>query len=101
MVETGRGGVRLRVRLAPNARSEGFNGLHTDAEGMAWLKASVRAVAEGGKANAALVALLARTTGIARGRIELVSGHSSRAKVLLIRHAVEAEIALIEGLARG
>lgn len=99
MIEAGRGGARLRVRLAPNARTEGFNGRHADAEGTVWLKASVRAVPEGGKANDALVALLARTTGISKGRFELVSGHSGRAKVLLVRDAGEAEIAALEALA--
>jgi hypothetical protein len=94
-----RGGARLRVRLTPGARSEGFNGIHADAEGLAWLKAGVRAAPESGKANAALIALVAKSAGIARGRIGIVSGQTSRAKVLFIEAASEAEIAGLCALA--
>jgi uncharacterized protein YggU (UPF0235/DUF167 family) len=76
------GDLRLRIRLTPNARADGFGALHEDSDGVCWLKASVRAVPEKGKANAALVALVSKAAGIARGRIELVSGATSRAKVL-------------------
>ncbi len=37
-----------------------------------------------GAANEALIGLLARATGVARSRIELVSGHRSRRKVARI-----------------
>jgi uncharacterized protein len=93
--------LRLRVRLTPNARAEGFGGLHEDAEGLCWLKASVRAVPEKGKANAALVELVSKASGIAKGRIKVTGGATSRAKVLRIAQPGEAELAALEALAKG
>jgi uncharacterized protein YggU (UPF0235/DUF167 family) len=93
--------LRMRVRLTPNARAEAFGGLHEDGDGVCWLKASVRAVPEKGKANAALVALVSKASGIAKGRIEVTSGATSRAKVLRIANIGAAEIAAIEALAKG
>ncbi len=48
------------------------------------LKARVTAVPEGGKANAALIALLAKTWRLPKATFEIVSGRSDRNKTLLI-----------------
>jgi hypothetical protein len=48
------------------------------------LKVSVTAVPEDGKANAALVDLLAKTLHIAKRSITIASGATDRRKVLLI-----------------
>jgi uncharacterized protein YggU (UPF0235/DUF167 family) len=91
--------LRLRVRLAPGARSEQAGGIFRDADGRAWLKASVRAVPENGKANRALVELLSRLTGISRTRFTIVSGESARLKTIHVSSAGdsdEAALALIE-----
>jgi uncharacterized protein len=93
--------LRLRVRLTPNARADGFGAVHEDADAVCWLKASVRAVPEKGKANAALAALLSKASGIAKGRIEVTSGAASRAKVLRIANVSDAEVAAIVRLAGG
>jgi uncharacterized protein YggU (UPF0235/DUF167 family) len=45
-------------------------------------KLRVAAPAEGGRANAAVVRLLAETIGVPRTRIALVSGHGARDKVV-------------------
>ncbi len=92
--------LRLRVRLTPNAHTDGFGTVHEDAEGVCWLKASVRAVPEKGRANTALIALVSKACGIAKGRIEVTSGATSRAKVLRIADVSEAEVAVIAGLAK-
>jgi uncharacterized protein YggU (UPF0235/DUF167 family) len=94
------GDVRLRIRLTPNARADGFGALHEDGDGVCWLKASVRAVPEKGKANLALVALVSKASGIAKSRIGLVCGAASRAKVLRIEAATQAEIAVLAGLVK-
>jgi uncharacterized protein len=49
--------------------------------GEAW-KLRVTAPAEGGRANAAVVRLLAETIGVPRARIALVSGYGARDKVV-------------------
>ncbi|WP_075997488.1 DUF167 domain-containing protein [Salaquimonas pukyongi] len=76
------GKIRLRVRLAPGARTEMLGGVWKDENGRCHLKASVRAVPEKGQANKALIALLAGKTGVAKSRIALESGSAGRLKTL-------------------
>lgn len=73
------------VRLTPGARKDDIDGTEESADGRSYLKVRVRAIAQKGKANTALVALLAKRSGIAKSRIEIVSGQSSRLKTLLFQ----------------
>lgn len=70
----------LSVRLTPRSSADRIAGLWRDADDRAWLSASVTAPPDKGRANEALIALLARTLGLARAKISLVSGESSRLK---------------------
>lgn len=70
----------LSVRLTPGARQEGIGGAWTGAGGDAWLAASVRAAPEKGKANAALIALLAKRLDCPRSMFSLESGDTNRLK---------------------
>lgn len=65
---------RLALRVTPGARVEGLELV----EGR--LLAKVRARPEDGKANAAVLALLAQALDIAPSRIELLRGATSREK---------------------
>nr|WP_255647782.1 DUF167 domain-containing protein [Ensifer sp. IC4062] len=76
--------VRLTVRLTPNGGRDAIDGFESAADGEEYLKVRVRAVPEGGKANQALIALLAKQFGIAKNRIALVSGDTQRKKILRI-----------------
>ena len=78
------GGLRLAVRLQPRAGKTGLGGLAALADGGVALKARVTAVPEEGKANAALIALLAKTWRLPKGAFEIVIGRSDRNKTLLI-----------------
>lgn len=69
---------RLAVRVTPGARSE----LLEIADGK--LLAKVRAKPEGGKANEAVKALIARALGVAPSRVDLLRGATSRQKLLQI-----------------
>jgi uncharacterized protein (TIGR00251 family) len=69
--------TRLRLRVTPGARRSGIVGRY----GEAW-KVTVAAPPEDGRANAALVALLADTLDVPRGSVTLVSGHGTRDKVV-------------------
>ncbi|MFZ1814935.1 MAG: DUF167 family protein [Rhizobiaceae bacterium] len=72
------------VRLSPNASQDGLDGLYQAGDARTFLKARVRARPEDGKANKALVALLADQLGIAKSRISLASGHTAKQKVMRI-----------------
>jgi len=86
--------IRLRIRLTPNARKEGFGWIVADEKGTIWLKANVRAIAENGRANAALIKMLAKATGLAPGEIEIITGQSSRMKILALPEKIGLEEAL-------
>ncbi|MGE4321714.1 MAG: DUF167 domain-containing protein [Sphingobium sp.] len=80
----------LSIRLTPGAARESIGGLWTDEKGARWLCARVRAVPEKGKANSALIALLARAVDMPRSAISLESGDTNRLKRLRIRGGGEA-----------
>jgi len=73
-------GLRIRVVAHPGARRDAIEGLRAQADGGVALRVAVRAAAEGGKANAAIIALLAREWGVAQRAIGLVSGAGDRRK---------------------
>lgn len=75
----------LTAKLTPKASRNAVNGWHKDENGAPVLKVSVTAVPEDGKANAALIALLAKTLKLAKSDINLVSGTTHRIKTLAIR----------------
>lgn len=60
------------------------------ADGQARLKVRVTAAAESGKANRALIKLLAKAWRLPAGGIELVVGAKARNKVLLVEGEPEA-----------
>ena len=74
----------MSVRLTPKASRNKIDGVVADADGAAWLKVSVTAVPENGKANAALIALLAKSLKVAKGTIVLSAGATDRRKTLFI-----------------
>ena len=86
----------LSVRLKPGAARDGIGGLWTDADGVQWLTARVCAVPEKGRANAALIALLAEWLACAKGAISLEWGESNRLKRLRISGGARLAAALEE-----
>jgi uncharacterized protein len=79
MEETARGTI-LSVKAHAGARRTGLAGIHDGA-----LKLAVAQVPEKGKANTALVKLLAEILEIGKNQIELVSGQTSSHKKFLIQ----------------
>ncbi len=69
--------TRVRLRVSPGAKSAHVVGRH----GEAW-KVRVAAPAEGGRANEAVVRLLAETLSIPREDVTLVSGLGARDKIV-------------------
>jgi uncharacterized protein (TIGR00251 family) len=72
----------LAIRLTPRAAREKIGGLFTDSDGRRWLQASVTAPPDKGKANAALIALLAKTLKHPASKILLETGDTNRLKRL-------------------
>jgi uncharacterized protein (TIGR00251 family) len=72
-------GLMLQVRLTPKSSSDEVSGVEETASGLA-LKARVRAVPDKGKANDALIKLLAGWLGWPQSRLSLASGGKSRIK---------------------
>jgi uncharacterized protein (TIGR00251 family) len=76
-------GLLLRVRLTPRAGRDAIEGFRVGPDGP-HLKVRVRAVPEDGKANAALIELLAATIGLAKSSLSISTGASSRLKTVHI-----------------
>jgi len=73
----------LRVRLTPKSSKDGIDGLKAGPDGV-YLQARVRAVPEDGKANTALIELLAKSLGLPKSSLEIASGAASRLKTVRI-----------------
>ncbi|MGH3103863.1 MAG: DUF167 domain-containing protein [Gaiellaceae bacterium] len=79
--------ARLRLRVVPGAGGAGVVGRHGDA----W-KIRVAAPAERGRANDAVVRLLAETLSLPRRSITLVSGHAGRDKMVRLGGITQGEL---------
>jgi len=71
--------TRVQLRVSPGARKARIVGRHGDA----W-KVRVAPAPEHGKANAAVVALLADALALPRDGVSIVSGHTSRDKTVAL-----------------
>lgn len=72
-------GVVLPVRAQPGARKSEIRGVQDGA-----LKVAVTQVAEKGKANKALLALLAKSLGLKKSQLQLIAGATSPQKRVLV-----------------
>ncbi|MHA1569924.1 MAG: DUF167 domain-containing protein [Alphaproteobacteria bacterium] len=77
-----RNGVRIAVRLTPKASRSRIGPIAREADGAAAFKARVTAPPQDGKANAALIKLLAKKLGVAKTKVSIASGATSRRKIL-------------------
>jgi len=85
--------TRLKLRVSPGARRPGIAGRYGDA----W-KVRVAEPPEDGRANEAVLSLVSDALGV---RVELVSGHSSRDKVIAVEGVTPADIARLLSAAAG
>ena len=69
--------ARLSVRVVPGARQSSFVGRHGDG----W-RVRVAAPPEDGRANAAVIDLIASALGVEPRRVTIVRGHTARDKVI-------------------
>jgi hypothetical protein len=76
-----RDGVRIAVRVQPRARRNQVDGLAALPDGVA-LKVAVTAAPEDGKANAAVIALLAKAWDLPKSALTVVAGATDRRKII-------------------
>lgn len=77
-------GVVFWLRLTPKGGRDALEGVETLADGRLVLKARVRAAPEDGRANAALIALLADALHAPKSALTLLSGHTARLKKIRV-----------------
>jgi uncharacterized protein YggU (UPF0235/DUF167 family) len=77
-------GLLVQCRLTPRASQDRLIGLVRLADGKPVIAVKVRAVPEHGKANLALLQLLARALALPASQLSLVGGASSRLKTIAI-----------------
>ncbi|MGD9509130.1 MAG: DUF167 family protein [Geminicoccaceae bacterium] len=73
-------GIDLAVKATPRAAKAEIGGLAHDAAGAAWLSVRVTVPPDGGRANAAILALLAKELDVAPRACRLLSGATGRWK---------------------
>ncbi len=82
----------LLVKLTPSARKNDIAGWAKNEHGDDYLKVSVTTVPEKGKANKAMIALLAKHYKIPKSSITITKGETERLKTLKISEGVILEI---------
>ena len=89
-------GVTVTVRLTPKAGADRIDGVAADAAGAPVLRVRVTAAPEAGKANAALIALMAKRWKLPKSALSIAGGAKDRNKVV---HVAGDPAALYERLA--
>ena len=87
----------VRLRVVPNASADRIEGIVQLGDGSPALKLRVHAVPDKGKANAAVVKLLAKNWGVPRSSLTVVAGEKDRTKTLLLAGEPHERLALLTG----
>lgn len=77
-------GVSVALRVTPRGGMDRIDGIETLANGRSVVKVRVRAIAESGEANRAVMDLLAKELKVRKNDIQLLSGATSRLKQVAI-----------------
>lgn len=84
--------MRVHVKLAPKAAADRIGPIHASDTG-AVLKVAVTAAPERGRANAAMIALLAKAWGVPKTSVAVIKGETDRTKVLFVSGDADALLA--------
>ncbi|MBM3557214.1 MAG: DUF167 domain-containing protein [Alphaproteobacteria bacterium] len=95
------GGVTVALKVQPKSKREGIEGLVPEAGGGARLKVRVKAPPDSGKANAAVIALLADAWGLRKSDIALIAGATERNKLVSVKGEAKALLRVIEASVDG
>jgi len=77
-------GISIALRVTPRGGRDDIDGIETLADGRDVLKVRVRAIADGGEANRAVLELLAKALGVPKARLKILSGATSRLKQVAV-----------------
>jgi len=77
-------GISVALRVTPRGGRDEIVGLETLAGGRAVVRLRVRAAADGGQANRAVTELLAKALGVAKAKVRILSGTTSRHKQVAV-----------------
>ena len=77
-------GISVALRVTPRGGRDDIGGVETLTNGRAVIKVRVRAIAEGGEANRAVMELLAKALGVPKGKLRVISGMTSRLKQIAV-----------------
>jgi hypothetical protein len=92
-------GVTLHLRVTPNAGADRIEGAETRDDGTSVLRLRVAAVPDKGRANAAVIALLAKALGVPKSSISVTAGETARLKTVSIAGNPSSIVAALEALA--
>ena len=93
-------GLILHLRVTPNAGRDAIDGPEIRDDGSTVLRLRVAAVPDKGRANTAVIVLLAKALGCPKSAFELVSGDTSRFKTLRITGMTNELTARLAALGR-
>jgi uncharacterized protein len=77
-------GVSIALRVTPRGGRDDIDGVETLANGRTVLKVRVRAIADGGEANRAVIELMAKALGVPKAKVRILSGTTSRLKQIAV-----------------
>ncbi|MET4174878.1 uncharacterized protein YggU (UPF0235/DUF167 family) [Bradyrhizobium sp. LA6.1] len=77
-------GISIALRATPRGGRDDIDGIEQLADGRSVLKVRVRAIADGGEANKAVLVLLAKSLGVPKASVKLLSGATSRLKQIAV-----------------
>ena len=77
-------GISVALRVTPRGGRDDIDGVETLANGRSVMKVRVRAIADGGEANRAVIELLAKALGVPKGKVRILSGTTSRLKQIAV-----------------
>jgi uncharacterized protein len=77
-------GVSVSLRVTPRGGRDQIDGIETLSDGRSVVKMRVRAIADGGEANRAVMEVLAKALGVPKSSVKLKSGATSRIKQVAV-----------------
>jgi len=77
-------GISVALRVTPRGGRDEIDGVETLANGRRAVKVRVRAIAGAGEANRAVTELMAKSLGVPKARVRILSGMTSRLKQIAV-----------------